>query len=88
VSNLDVVERVRRQTGAKRPLERRRARRVADARAAVDVVRPDDGACEFLREVVLLVRRACGPKDPDAIGAIAIDQRAEPLGDEPTRFVP
>ena len=56
------------------PLQRRGARRVADARAAVDVVGADDRARELLRQVVVLVRRAGRAEHADAVGAVAVDQ--------------
>ena len=66
---LDVVERAGRGAGAEHRGQRGRARRVADARAAVDVVGAEHDARELLREVVVLVGRARRAEHADRVGA-------------------
>ena len=85
---LDIVEGVGGRARPEHRLERRGARRVADAGAAVDVVGADDDPRELLREVVLFVGRAGGAKDADAVGSESPSQVAEPLRDEIERLVP
>ena len=72
--DLDVIERVGREPRTEHRLEAGRARRVTDARTAVDVVRPNDRPRELLGEVVVFVRRTRGCEDADAVRTVAIDQ--------------
>ena len=67
---FDVVEGVGRRAGAEHRLHRRGGRRVADARAAIDVVGAEHDARELLREVVLLVRGARRAEHADAVGTV------------------
>ena len=77
---LDVVEAVRGGSGAQHGLQGRRARRVAHAGAAVDIVRADGDAREFLREVVLLVRSARRAEHAHRVGSVARDNPTQSIG--------
>ena len=81
-ATLDVVERIGRQACPEDPFERRGARRMAHARAAIDVVRADDGPREFLGDVVVFVRRPRRAEHADAVGAVAVDAEPAAARDE------
>lgn len=67
---LNVIEGVRRRTGAKRLFHAGRSRRVADAGAAIHVVCAEHHAREFLREVVFLIRSPRRAEHSDAVRAM------------------
>lgn len=85
---LNVVEGIRRRAGAEHSLHRGGGGRVADARATVDVVRPEDDAREFLRDVIFLIRRARRAEHADAVRPVRGDDFAQPRGNVRGHFFP
>ena len=84
----DVAHLVRHRAGVDAFHQRGDARGVAEARAVVDVVRPEPGAHELLEKIGLLVgalRRAEAGERPLAVGVADV---AQPLGGEVERFLP
>ena len=88
LGDVDVGERVRSAGLAERLDEAERRRRVADARAVVDVVRAERRAGELLEDVVLLVRAAARADERDRVGAVLGGDRLHLVGDEAHRLVP
>lgn len=74
--DLDVIEGVGCQAGAEHTFQSRRARGVAHAGTAIHVVGADNGSHEFLRDIIVLVRRARRAQNPDAVWPVAVDQVA------------
>ena len=86
--DFDFVERVGGGAGAERHFHGGGGGRVANARAAIDVVRPEGDAGEFLRDVVLLVGAARRAEQPDAVGAVLRARLGEAVGDELVHLIP
>ena len=63
-------------------------RRVTHPGAAVDVVRADDHARKLLRQVGLFIRRASRSQHADAVGPMAVDDPAKPVGGKRDRLLP
>ena len=70
VGVVEVGEGAGRAGEAERLAQRERRRRVADARAVVDVVGADRGAHQALHRVAVLVGRARGGEAGDRVGAV------------------
>jgi len=77
---LYVVEGIRRRAGAENGLHGSGRRRVADTRAAVDIVGAEHDAREFLDEVVLFVRRPGRAQDADGVGSVRLQNSGELVG--------
>ena len=88
VGRLDVVERAGGAGQAERLAQRERRRRVAHARAVVDVVRADRGAHQALHHVAVLVGRARGGEPGDRVRPVLGLDAAERVGDARDRLVP
>ena len=88
VGAVDVGEGAGRAREAERLAQRERRRRVADARAVVDVVGADRGADQALHRVAVLVGGARGGEAGDRVGAV-LGLDPGQLGDDPLdRLVP
>ena len=85
---LDVVEGICRRAGAEGLLHAGGGRRVADAGAAIHVVRAEHDTGELLREIVLLVRPPRRAEDAEAVGAGFLDDAAEVVRDALDGFGP
>ena len=70
---FDVVERIGGGAGSQHELHPGRRRRMADPRAAVDVVGADHDSGEFLGDVVLFVGRPGRPEHADGVRAELVD---------------
>ena len=85
---LDIVKRIGRSAGAERQLHAGRRRRMTYPSAAIDVVGSNDNACEFLGQVVFLVRSAGRSENSDAVGTKFGGDLPQPIGHEPDCFIP
>ena len=84
----EVLEGVRRGTGAEREREPRDGRPVADARAVVDVVGLKGHPREFLQGVALFVRRPARDLEAEGLRPELLVGLLELRGDETERLVP
>ncbi len=74
---LDVVEAVGRGAGTEHALQRRGARHVADAGAAIDVVGAEHEARELLRQERFFIGTACGAEHADGIRSVLGENAAQ-----------
>ena len=61
---------------------------MADARATIHIVCAEHDACELLREIVVLVRRARGAEHAHAVSAVLRDDASKIVGGETNRVLP
>jgi hypothetical protein len=88
VGQREVRVRRRRPVRAERAGVARDRARHAQARVRVDVVRAQEPLRELVDRVVVLGEQLAGDVERDRIGAVGVDDRAQPPGDVAQRLVP
>ncbi len=88
VAELDVVDPRWLPVAAERLLQRLAGRRGAEARVAVEVVRPDSAADDQRQRVVVLEEELTARVEAERAASLGRDQLPRALGDEVHRLVP